>query len=192
MRSNTSRRIASGGLLRLVEHDARGRLQPLLFIGRERRDRVVMFAQRRGQRARVEDGLPGAVGAARHHRMRGVAEQRDAAKAPARQRILVDHREFQHAVGGADESRHVEPVEMPVGECGDEIVERARPVPVALAVVRRLDLGDPVDELQPVGVGTADRIDHHLAMRSQPARTMLAPDSIGFQRVTPRHMLTPE
>jgi hypothetical protein len=26
---------------------------------------------------------------------------------------------------------------------------------------------------------------------SQPARSMLAPDRIGFQRVTPRHMLTP-
>ena len=127
-----------------------------------------MFAQRRRQRARIQDRLAGAVGAARHHRMRGIAEQRHPAKAPARQRILIDHREFQHAVGGANEGRHVEPVEMPVGEGADEIVERTGPVPVALAIVRRFDFGDPVDELQPVRVHGADRIDHHLAMR-QPA-----------------------
>ncbi len=51
----------------------------------------------------------------------------------------------------------------------DEIVDRAWPVPVALAIDRRLDFGDPVDQLQPVGAGGADRIDHHLAVR-QPSR----------------------
>ena len=84
-----------------------------------------MFAQqRRGQRARIQDRLAGAVGAARHHRMRGVAEQRHPAETPARQRVLIDHRKFQHAVGGANEGGHVEPIEMPVGKGADEIVDR--------------------------------------------------------------------
>ena len=59
---------------------------------------------------------------------------------------------------------------MPVGKRADEVVDRARPVPVALAVDRSLDFSDPVDELQPVGAGGADRIDHHLAVR-HPSRT---------------------
>src|SRR5438874_6895758 len=81
---------------------------------------------------------------------------------------------------------------MPVGEGADEILDRASPVPVALEIVRRLDFGHPVNKLEPVSTGGADRIDHHLAVRQPPARTMLAPDNIGFHRVTPRHMLTPE
>ena len=127
-----------------------------------------MFAQRRRQRARIQDRLPGAVGAARHHRMRGIAEQGHPAKTPARQRVLIDHREFQHAVGGANKGGHIEPLEMPVGKGADEIVERTGTVPVALAITPRFDFGDPVDELQAVRVRGTDRIDHHLAMR-QPA-----------------------
>src|SRR3984957_7603930 len=57
---------------------------------------------------------------------------------------------------------------MPVGEGADEIAERACAIPVAPAIVGRLDFGDPVDELQAVTAGLTDRIDHHLAMR-QPA-----------------------
>ncbi len=73
---------------------------------------------------------------------------------------------------------------MPVGERADEVVERAGAVPVALAIVRRLDLGDPVDQLQAVGAGLADRIDHHLAMR-QPARAHHA--RARQHRLPPRH-----
>ena len=62
---------------------------------------------------------------------------------------------------------------MPVGKSADEIVERARAIPVAPAIVGRLDLGDPVDELQAVAAGFTDRVDHHLAMR-QPARARQA------------------
>src|SRR5258708_16571698 len=54
---------------------------------------------------------------------------------------------------------------MPVGEGHDEIPDRASPVPVALEIVRRLDFGHPIDELQSVWAGGADRIDHHLAVR---------------------------
>ena len=51
-------------------------------------------AQPVGEAARVENGLRGAVRADRIHRVRGVAEQRDAAMRPARQRIAVAHRVF--------------------------------------------------------------------------------------------------
>src|SRR6476646_5290704 len=57
---------------------------------------------------------------------------------------------------------------MPVGKSTDEIPDRAPPVPVALEIVRRLDFGHPVDELQSVSTGGADRIDHHLAVRQPP------------------------
>ena len=57
LRKNTSRRIASGGLLRLVEHDAGGRLQPLRFVVRKRRNRIGRRKQGRRQRARIEDRL---------------------------------------------------------------------------------------------------------------------------------------
>jgi len=118
------------------------------------------------------------------HSMRSVAEQRYPVKTPARQRILIDHREFQHAVGGADKGRHIEPVEMPVGERADEIVDRAGPVPVALAINRGFDFGHPVDQLQAVITGSTDRIDHHLAMR-QPSRPHHA--GAGQNRFPSRH-----
>src|SRR5260221_12021518 len=56
---------------------------------------------------------------------------------------------------------------MPVGEGTDEIPDRASPVPVALEIIRRLDFGHPIDELQSVWAGGVDRIDHHLAVRQQ-------------------------
>ena len=124
-----------------------------------------MLSQRGRERARIQDRLAGAVGTARHHRMRRVAEQRDPVKAPARQRILIDHREFQHMIGSADKGRHIEPLEMPIGKGADEIVKRAGPGPVTLAIVGRFDLRDPVDQLLAVGVSGTDRIDHHLAVR---------------------------
>ena len=82
--------------------------------------------------------------------MRGIAEQRDAAVRPARQRIAVDHRIFVASRWrAANERRHVEPVEAPVLERGQELVEPAGPVPV-LAPPRviglELQFRDPVDE----------------------------------------------
>ena len=72
-------------------------------------------------------------------------------------------------IGGANKRRHIEPVEMPVGERADEILDRTGPGPVALAIGLCLDFGHPIDELQPVRAGgLTDRIDHHLAVR-QPA-----------------------
>src|SRR5438105_3298683 len=96
--------------------------------------------------------------------MGGVAEESYAAEAPTRQRILVDHWKFEDLVGVANESGHVEPSEMPIGEGGAEILEPAAPIPVAPLVPRRLDLGHPVDELGSRAVDVvADRVDHHFA-----------------------------
>src|SRR5260221_12511436 len=82
---------------------------------------------------------------------------------------MIDHWKFHHAVGGANKRGNIETVEMPVGEGADEIPDRASPVPVALEIIRRLDFGHPIDELQSVWAGGVDRIDHHLAVR-QPSR----------------------
>ena len=96
--------------------------------------------------------------------MRGVAEQSDPAEAPPRQRVLIDHRKFQNGVGVAHHVGHVQPIEVPVGDAVDEILEPAGTVPVALGlVVGRLDIEDPIDELAAFGVDiVADRIDQNL------------------------------
>ena len=146
-RSCTSRRIASGGVLRLVEHDlGRRRVADAVVLG-ERLGAEAARGEPVGEADGVEDRLAGAVRAARIHRMRRVAEQRDAAEAPARQRILVDHRIGEHGLGRADQRGDVEPVEVPVGEGGEEVVEAAARVPVAPHRLGAFELGDPVDEL---------------------------------------------
>ncbi len=125
-----------------------------------------MRQQRMGQRLGIEDRLAGAVRAARHHRVRGIAEQRDAAAAPPRQRLLVDHGKFEDEVGSAEHGRYVEPIEMPVVKNVDEVVELAGAIPVSSLIVRGRDLGNPVDELAAFAVDVvADRVDHHLARR---------------------------
>src|SRR5450631_1135887 len=101
------RRLAVG------QYDFAGGRKALLLIGFERGDRVSVRNQGVDQRAAIQNGLGCAIGAARIHRMGGVAEQCEAAEAPAWQRILVDHRIFQDGVGAADEFRHVEPIESP-------------------------------------------------------------------------------
>ena len=79
-------------------HDLGGERQPhRSYAASAATDRDA--SERIGERARVEDRLPGAVRAARIHRVRGVAEQRDAALRPARQRILVDHRKLEDRFG---------------------------------------------------------------------------------------------
>ncbi len=107
----------------------------------------------------------------RQHRMRGVAEQGHAAEAPARQRVAIDHREFQHHFRGADQRRHVEPVEMPVGHGGQEVFQPASPVPVASLVLWRFDIADPVHQLAALAVDIVpDRINQELR-RMMPADT---------------------
>ena len=85
-----------------------------------------------------------------------------APETPARQRIPIDHGKLENGLGGADHGRHVEPIEVPVGEGGDKILEAARPVPIPAPVVGGLEFGDPVDELAAVGM-VAHRVNHHLA-----------------------------
>ena len=128
-----SRRAASCGW--------RGRPSPSRRCGSRRSRRAPRATdpargQLLGEADRVEDRLAGAVRAARQHRMRGIAEQRHAAEAPARQRVAVDHRIREHGVGRADQRGDVEPVEVPVGERGKEVVEAAARIPVAAAPAR--------------------------------------------------------
>ena len=89
------------------QDNAGGGSQPLLFVSSQRGNRIAIFKQRRRQRPCIENSLPCAIGAARHHRMGGIAKQRHPPETPAGQRVLIDHRKFQHAVGGANERWYV-------------------------------------------------------------------------------------
>ena len=81
---------------------------------------------------------------------------------PARQRIAIDHREFQNRVRLADHLGYVEPVEFPVLEARQEVGELARPIPVLArqhGAVAHVQVADPVDQrLAGLGVPAADRI----------------------------------
>ena len=72
----------------------------LVLVAHERVDRIGAGKERSGEHAAVDDRLRAGLRADRLHRMRGVADQRDAAKAPARDRIAVDVRQLQHALAG--------------------------------------------------------------------------------------------
>ena len=96
--------------------------------------------------------------------MGGVAQQRHAAEAPARDRIAIGHGKLEHDVALAKEARHVQPVEAPVPECRHEVGLPALPVPLLPAPVRLAlvaDLGHPVDQGGAALRGLPrDRIDH--------------------------------
>src|ERR1700730_11671493 len=80
--------------------------------------------------------------------MRRITQKRYTVEAPARQWVLIDHRIFQNYVGTANESRHVKPIEMPIGDCANEIVNIPGTAPVTLLLVmRRLDVDDPINQL---------------------------------------------
>jgi len=68
--------------------------------------------------------------AARHHRMRRVAEQRDPIEAPARQRVLIDHREFQTLSAARINAGTSSQSKCQAAKGTDEIVDRTLPVPV--------------------------------------------------------------
>ena len=121
-RSSASCMTCSGPVAAVGEHDrasaardARPRRR------RARRGSAPAWRARVASASRVEDRLRGAVRADRIHRVRGVAEQRDAADAPARQRIAVDQRVLEDRAGAVDQRGHVEPVEAPVRERGAEV-----------------------------------------------------------------------
>src|SRR5688572_1018314 len=98
--------------------------------------------------------------------MRRIAEKRDAAKAPGGQRILVDHRILEHELRGAQEGRHVEPVEAPGLGVLDEAFDARGAVPVPPLVLRRLDLPKPVHELPALAIHLVpDRVVHEFPGR---------------------------
>src|SRR5262249_5921510 len=75
-------------LARLQLHAAGARL-PFGLVGRERRAWIVVLRQVARERVGVLERDGGPLRQRRHHRMCGVAEQRDAPAGPARQRIAV-------------------------------------------------------------------------------------------------------
>jgi hypothetical protein len=102
-----------GRMLAVGNHHLGRRASARGFVGFERRARVGVGRQQIGQRARVDRRLRRAIGAARIHRMGGIAGQRDAAEGPGADRVLIDHGIFQDLIGIADHLRHVQPVEPP-------------------------------------------------------------------------------
>src|SRR5476651_527051 len=156
-----------------VEHDVDALAPVALDVARHWRQAALLVALQRGlriaaghefpgDRLAVDDRLRRPIRADRIHRMCRIAQQRDAAMAPAREGIAVDHREFQDRMRRFDDARHVEPVEFPVLEARQEIGELARPVPVLARqhrAIAHMQVADPVDQrLALFGVRTADRI----------------------------------
>ena len=72
-----------------------------------------------------------------------------AAEAPARQRIAIDHRVHEDRLGARGQRRHVEPVETPALERGQELLELGRACSSlrarSSAMSVETQLGDPVD-----------------------------------------------
>ncbi len=72
---------------------------------------------------------------------------------------MVYHRIFENELRVGKELRHVDPIEVPVGEVVDEILDAAWRAPVVLLAEIRLQLHDPVEQLRAVRE-LADRIKH--------------------------------
>ena len=95
---------------------------PERFGGLERRER-------RGQHARVDDRLRARLRADGVHRVRSVAEQRDAAAAPRGERLAVYEWEEEHVWRLLDEGRDVEPSKAPARESLKQPILVDAPVP---------------------------------------------------------------
>ena len=129
-------------------HEIGGRGPALGLVGHERGVGRAMRQDLAGEDAGIQNRLRCAVGADRVHRMRGVAQQRDAAKRPLRDRIAVDERIFIGVRAVLDQAGHVEPVEFPVLEPGQELFELCGAVIVLAPPLigrRHVPLGHPVD-----------------------------------------------
>src|SRR5512135_1553007 len=81
------------------EHHLVGGREARGLVCAQRDRHVRRTLQAAGERARIEDRLPGPVRAPGIHRVRRVAEQRDASLRPERQRFAVDHRVFENGLG---------------------------------------------------------------------------------------------
>ncbi len=101
--------------------------------------------------------------------MRRVAGERNPAEGPAFDGVLVHHRVFENAVGRADQFAYIKPVEPERFEDREEIVRRARLVPVVGRARIVFDFGNPVDQLRSPAVHiVGQRIDHDLAGVDRP------------------------
>ena len=153
-----------GRLFAVGEDDLPGDFETLVLIGLQRRRRIVDLHEQPRQRLRVQDGVRAAIAAAWIHRMCRVPQQRDPAESPSVHGVAVKHRVFEDELRPGDHLRNIEPVEFPVREGRDEVLDPSRRRPIVRFVVVARLLGHPVDELGTV-VESPDRIDHHLAAR---------------------------
>ena len=104
-----------------------------------------------------------------------IAEERDPPAAPPRQGILVHHRELEDRVRGAHQGRHVQPVEAPILESADEIVEAT----ARIVLTNRTNPPDAI--LREVFVRTGDRPFERIEDVISPGE--LAAISDGYKRV---------
>src|SRR5262245_2485591 len=168
----------------VLQYDAAGRWQARGFVGLERRGGIDLAHEQPRQRGGVDDRLGAAVAALRIHGMGSVAEQRDAAEAPARERIAVDHRIGEDCVGLAHHCRHVEPIEVPVAIDRQEVVEPSWLVPVDRHGHLALDLHHPVDELV---AGRIDVIANRIDDEGRMPRTDAGDGAAGEVGLLPRY-----
>ena len=127
----------------------------LVLVTHERVDRIGAGKERGRQHAAIDDRLRPGLRPDRLHRMRGIPDQRDAGKAPARDRIAVHVRQLQHALGAREQALHVEP----------------RIAPALIAIDRQRLVGDRIPGLERRRTAgylrVGEPVDHHLAARQR-------------------------
>ena len=110
--------------------DFRGLPEPCLLVSAQSLRDVVTGGERVGQRTGVEDGLAGAVGADRVHRVGGVSQQRHPTVRPPLQGIAVAHRVLPEHLCRPDQCDHVDLVDREPLDVREHLVEPSRPRPV--------------------------------------------------------------
>lgn len=96
----------------------------------------------------IDNRLARPIGANRVGGVRGIPHQGDRTVLPGGQRIAINHRIFIHDLGPPDQSRDVDPVELPFGKIREEIGDICRAVPAFTVPGRggvELFFCDPVD-----------------------------------------------
>ena len=127
-----------------------------------------MAHQMARERHAVLDRDAGARRERRHHRMRSVAQERDAATSPTRQRIAVADAPFEALLGLA---QHFEQRRVPAAVAGEQLLDARRHHPAFVDPF----LGDTAGE-NVVERAAADRIADHVALRADPADVFVADD----------------
>src|SRR6185312_7890491 len=93
--------------------------------------------ERRRQQPRIDDSLRTRLRAGRLHRMCRIADQRDAAEAPALDRMAIDQRKFENLRRLLDQLRKVEPIEAAIAER----IEKTLLIDLAIPILARRRFG---------------------------------------------------